>query len=101
MSQQAQNRKEMEALLIAKAQADESFRQALLNDPKATIQKEMGGTLPEGLQVKVVEETGDTLYLVLPAAEGELSETDLDDVAGGALNVYLFGAKREDVVAKK
>jgi hypothetical protein len=101
MSQQAQNRKEMEAQLIAKAQADESFRQALLSNPKATIQKEMGGTLPEGLQVKVVEETADTLYLVLPVAEGELSETDLDDVAGGALSVYQFGKKGDEVVAKK
>jgi hypothetical protein len=46
------------------------------------------------LQVKVVEETADTLYLVLPAVEDELSETDLDGIAGGALDTYSASKKR-------
>ncbi len=83
MSQQTISRKDLEAQLIAKAQADQAFRQALLSDPKATIEKELGGSLSESVSIKVVEETADTLYLVLPAAEGELSEDALDAVAGG------------------
>lgn len=95
MSQEMQNRKDAEARLIAKAQADESFRQALLSNPKATIEAELGAIMPEGLQVKVVEETADTLYLVLPAVEDELSESDLDSIAGGALSTYSAAKKNE------
>ena len=43
--------------------------------------------MPAGINVTVVEETADTLYLVLPhtVAEGdELSDSDLEAVAGGA-----------------
>jgi hypothetical protein len=88
MSQETLSRKDLEARLIAKAQADEPFRQALLSNPRATIEKELGGTMPEGFQVKVVEETANTLYLVLPTAEGQLSETDLDAVSGGQSSLF-------------
>jgi hypothetical protein len=88
-----QSRKDVEAKLIAKAQADESFRQTLMSNPKAAIEKEFGAALREGVEIKVVEETTDTLYLVLPAAQGELSETELDEVAGGYINAYLFAKK--------
>jgi hypothetical protein len=78
-------RKEFEELLIARAQADPAFRQALLSQPMATIEQELGIALPEGLRVEILEETASTLYLVLPPpAEAELSEEDLDDVSGGA-----------------
>lgn len=95
MTQEMLSRKDAEAKLIAKAQADQLFRQALLNNSKAAIEKELG-TIIEGFQVKVVEETADTLYLVLPAVEDELSDTDLDDVAGGALNAYSSSGKKAD-----
>lgn len=88
MSQQVQSRKEAEELLIAKAQADASFRQALLSNPKTAIEKELGGTLPQNLQVKVVEETSDTLYLVLPAAGDQLSESELDTISGGQSSLF-------------
>jgi hypothetical protein len=88
MPEQAQTRKEVEEIIIAKAQADESFRQALLSNPKPTIEKELGGTLPESLQLKVVEESADTLYLVLPAAESQLSESELDAVSGGQSSLF-------------
>ncbi|MCK6625836.1 MAG: NHLP leader peptide family RiPP precursor [Anaerolineae bacterium] len=95
MSQEMQSRRDAEAKLIAKAQADQAFRQALLNNPKATIETELGAIMPEGLQVKVVEETSNTLYLVLPAVEDQLSETDLDGIAGGALSTYSAAKKKE------
>jgi hypothetical protein len=83
MSKEPLTRRDLEAQIIAKAQADESFRQALMGNPKAAIEKELNGELREGVEIKVVEETASTLYLVLPAVEGELSEADLDRVAGG------------------
>ncbi len=45
--------------------------------------------LPEGVRVETVEETADTIYLVLPstpmagAESGELSDQELGAVAGG------------------
>ena len=73
--------------LIQKSLEDESFRGRLLADPKVTIEREFGSKLPEDLEVRVVEETRDTVYLVLPPskAPGELSEVDLDAVAGGRM----------------
>jgi len=44
--------------------------------------------LPEAIRVVAVEETADTIYLVLPGASpagegGELSDRELEAVAGG------------------
>jgi hypothetical protein len=86
MSEQpAPTRRDMEADIIARALKDEGFARELRADPKAVIEREVG-TLPEGIEIKVVEETPDTLYLVLPAHPSpgrQLSDEDLERVAGG------------------
>ncbi len=84
-------RAEMERRLIERGLEEESFRQTLLADPRAAIEEELETRLPEGIRVLAVEETADTIYLVLPPAtsraaeqgEGELSYRDLEGVAGG------------------
>jgi hypothetical protein len=82
--------REVEAKLVGRAWEDEAFKQALLNDPCAAIEQATGLKLPAGLDVKVLEETSDTLYLVVPVnplgqalEEGELSDETLAVVAGG------------------
>ena len=45
-----------------------SFRQRLIEDPKAAVEQELGTQLPEDVRVVTVEETQDTIYLVLPGA---------------------------------
>jgi Nitrile hydratase, alpha chain len=82
------SRAEMERRLIERSLQDESFRQRLLDDPKGTIEQELGTQVPEGSEVRVVEESADTIYLVLPSASrvgegGELSDEALDAVVGG------------------
>ena len=84
----AGGRAEMERRLVERTLEDESFRQRLLADPKATVEQELGTRLPEGVEVRAVEETADTIYLVLPSASplgegGELSDLELESVAGG------------------
>ena len=79
----------MERRLVQRSLQDEEFRQKLLDDPRETLEQELGRGLPEGLQVRAVEETKDTIYLVLPFASavggqgGSLSDQELDAVAGG------------------
>src|SRR5215212_8892181 len=82
-------RQEIERRLIAKSVEDEAFRQRLIEDPKAAVEQELGMRLPEEVRVQAVEETADTIYLVLPATPmasdegGELSDQQLESVAGG------------------
>jgi hypothetical protein len=82
-------RSEIERTVVQRSIEDEDFRRRLLEDPKAAVERELGSALPEGVQVRVVEETPDTIYLVLPSASalgdrgGELSEEELEAVAGG------------------
>jgi len=85
---EATGRAQMERRLIEKSLQDEAFRQRLIEDPKGAVEDELGTRLPEGVRVVAVEETADTIYLVLPSASplgegGELTDSDLASVAGG------------------
>jgi hypothetical protein len=88
---EATGRQEMERRLIEKSLEDEAFRQRLMEDPKGAVEQELGTQLPEGVRVVAVEESADTIYLVLPSTpmkgreSVELSDPDLESVAGGGL----------------
>jgi hypothetical protein len=75
--------KKMEQL-VAKTWADEVFKKRLIADPAAVL-KEAGLEVPEGVKVKVVEDTDTVMHLVLPPkpSEDELSEEQLSQAAGG------------------
>jgi hypothetical protein len=84
-------RSEMERRLVERSLEDESFRQRLLADPKSAQEEELGRRLPEDVLVRALEETTDSIYLVLPSTsavgEGEeLSGPELETVAGGDTN---------------
>jgi hypothetical protein len=55
------------AKLIEKALDDPTFRQRLIQDPRGAISSELGIEIPAGIEVKVVEETANTIYIVLPS----------------------------------
>jgi hypothetical protein len=85
---EAAGRAEMERRLIERSLQDDVFRQQLLADPRAIIERETGTQLPEDLRVVAVEETDDTIYLVLPSTSpvsegGGLVDWELEAVAGG------------------
>jgi hypothetical protein len=81
-------RAEVQRTLVQRSMEDEDFRQRLLDDPKGAVEQELGSRLPEGVEVRAVEESAQIIYLVLPSASplgqgGELSDQELDEVAGG------------------
>jgi len=85
---EAMDRTEMERRLIERSLEDDAFRQRLLEDPRATMEQELGIQLRAEVQVQAEEETADTIYLVLPSVApagegGEISDRDLDRVTGG------------------
>ena len=81
-------RQAAEARIIEKAYKDDAFRKRLVDDPNGTVAKELGVQIPANLKVKVVEESADTIVLVIPKKadappSGKLSHQELEQVAGG------------------
>jgi hypothetical protein len=78
-------RTELERLLAERAGGDPAFRDRLEADPKAAVAELLGRPLPDALRVHVLEQSATDVYLVLPPRTGtELSEDELDAIAGGA-----------------
>ena len=81
--------KEQQALqaVLDRASVDREFRQRLLLDPQPAILEAFGVSIPQSFNVKFLErEPGVDALIVLPdlqAPHGELSDGDLDAVAGG------------------
>jgi hypothetical protein len=76
-------RKDFEINLIAKCFEDEVFKQEFLANPKAVVEKELGTTLPEEIEINVLEETETILYMVLPSNPyEEFSEQELQASLG-------------------
>jgi len=81
-------KQQMEQRLVEKAMKDEQFREQLRVSPKETIEAELGIKLPQALNIHVLEEKPDSVFLILPntstnLSDGELSEAELESVSGG------------------
>jgi hypothetical protein len=76
--------------VVERATTDDSFRGQLVANPKAAVESELGIAIPAGVTVKVVEETPQEFYIVLPPKEttGELSDEALAGVAGGSSSTW-------------
>jgi hypothetical protein len=79
------HRKLLEAV-VHRAGGDRTFRQQLLADPAGAIHAGYGVTLPAGFRIRFIEKPADVdALIVLPelSSDEELSEDDLEKVAGG------------------
>ena len=80
------SRQEMEALIVQRAWKDDAFREEFVADPKATIEKYSGQKLPAEFKIVALAEDDKTIHFVIPpkpANTDELSDEDLEKVAGG------------------
>jgi hypothetical protein len=81
--------------VVVQAWTDDTFKQRLLADP-ATVLREQGLTPPADKQLRIVEDTAETVHVVLPARPAELSDEDLDRVAGGGGDGALLSFSSTD-----
>ena len=82
----AMSRQEMESLIVQRAWKDDAFRAEFVSDPKGTIEKYTGQKLPAELRIVALAEDEKTIHFVIPpkpANADELSDEDLEKVAGG------------------
>lgn len=82
----ASKREQIQAAVITKAQEDAAFKEKLMQSPKEAMQEACGMAVPDGIEVEVLEEKPNKLYLVLPmnVNDMELSDELLEKVAGGS-----------------
>jgi hypothetical protein len=81
---QVPSRRDLEDKIVARAWADEDFRERLKADPHAAVADETGITVPESLQLEVFEETPEKGYLVIPVNRTEMSVEQLESASGGS-----------------
>jgi hypothetical protein len=81
-------RGEIQDLVSKFAAENPKYRDALISDPKSILEKQLNTSLGN-VNVKAVAETADTVFVVVPhaAGEGELSDADLEKVAGGKQDI--------------
>ena len=74
------------AQLFAACWKDEALKARFMTDPKAVL-AEYDMPVPDGIDVKVVENADDCVHITLPAppaGDRELSDDELSDAAGGS-----------------
>lgn len=95
----SKTRRDVDQEIAEKAKADAEFRKKVLADPKAVL-ADMGFTVRDSINVNVVEESANDVYIVLPKsaaaanAGDDLSDDALEAVAAGQFNAgcYACGA---------
>src|SRR5215469_5755903 len=87
-------RVQLESALIQKCWKEPEFRKQVVGDPKGMLEKHLGRKLPEQVKIFIHEEDANTLHLSIPpvpANVSELSDEDLEKVAGGT-DVFIVTA---------
>ena len=86
METKAPTRRDMETALIEKCWKDPEFKRQVVSDPKGMLERHTGQKLPTSVRIFIHEEDANTLHLSIPLPPSnlaELSDADLEKVAGG------------------
>ena len=81
-----EEKSEAAAKIVSRAWSDPEFKARLLSDPAAVFELE-GILIPDGVEVRAVEDSTDLRHFVLPAAPadvGELTDEALETIAAAA-----------------
>ncbi len=96
MSAVTLTRGEVNDLIAGFATKNPEYRKALLEKPREVVGAQLGTSVPPSVEVKIIEEKPNEFYIVLPhvAKSGEeLSDADLEQVAGGFKDTYKCDVK--------
>lgn len=92
-------RQKLEQQMIERAWQNESLRREMLSNPREVIARELGITIPPGVNIEVHEESANTLHFVLPAkpdsVSDDLSDEELQMVAAGSNSCPDFGSSAQ------
>lgn len=70
--------------IIIKALRDPEFKKRLIQSPKATLEKELKLQLPKDLEIQVLEEKENTVYLIIPFLDSDnVTEDELSSLSAG------------------
>jgi len=72
----------LEGRLVRRARTDQEFLHQLREDPRSALSDEIGTSLPDWLQVVVVEERPDLIYVVLPIDLTGLGRSGVESATG-------------------
>jgi hypothetical protein len=82
-------RTELNTLINKQASTDPTFKNALMADPRGTLNK-YGLQIPGDVAIGVKEEAGHLVVDLPASASGELTDAALDNVAGGGCHKYAW-----------
>ena len=76
--------------VLTRSATDMEFRSLLLSDSRAALSQHFGREVPASINIVFVENKADAT-VVLPdvISESELSETELETVAGGTIQILV------------
>jgi hypothetical protein len=98
METQTPTRRDLETALIEKCWKDPEFKKQVISDPKGMVERHIGQKLPAPIKIFIHEEDANTLHFSIPPAPSnlsELSDDDLEKVAGGtdvAITTFIASA---------